>query len=312
MPQKPKLSIPDQVTYMRDHCGITFQLCSEESARRFLSERNYFFKVKAFAKNYSKDSQTGKYVQLDFAYLQELSILDALLRKQILSIALDVEHFLKVGLITAISQSDSENGYALMEHYFAKHPAIKDDLLRKAQNSYCHDLVTKMDTEGYAVWNAIEVLSFGQFISLYKLYSVENNRWNSKICNLLIPAKSIRNAAAHNNCILNSLQRPYSVSSFHATRQVDSFVSKIPALRNSRSRKTKLSNPVIHDFVALLYLFDRVCTSPSTKKYTCQSLYDLFSGRFCSHREYFSQNDAISSSYEFVRKIVCFLYENQS
>ena len=313
MPQKPKLSIPGQVSYMRDHCGILFHLCTEDQAIEFLSDHNYFFKVKAFAKNYNKDFQTGNYVDLDFAYLQELSILDALLRKQILSIALDVEHFLKVGLIADLSQNDSEDGYALMHHLFANHPNLQQELLAKSKNSYCNDLVTKMDSEGYAVWNAIEVLSFGQFISLYKLYSDENNGWNRKICNLLIPAKGIRNAAAHNNCILNSLQRPYSASrTATITNQIDSFVSRIPELKKSKSRKTKLANPVIHDFVALLCLFDKVCTSSSTKAYTYNSLYHLFSGRFLRHADYFTSNASIVSSFEFVRKIVYFLYESQS
>lgn len=313
MPQKPKLSIPAQVSYMRDHCGILFHLCTEDQAIEFLSKHNYFFKVKSFAKNYNKDSQTGKYVDLDFAYLQELSILDALLRKQILSIALDVEHFLKVGLIADLSQNDSEDGYALMHHLFTNYPNLQQELLAKSKNSYCNDLVTKMDSEGYAVWNAIEVLSFGQFISLYKLYSDENNGWNRKICNLLIPAKGIRNAAAHNNCILNSLQRPYSASrTATITNQIDSFVSRIPELKKSKSRKTKLANPVIHDFVALLYLFDKVCTSPSTKAYTYGNLYSLFSERFLRHADYFTSNASIVSSYEFVRKIVYFLHESQS
>ncbi len=312
MPQKPKLSIEDQVSYMRDHCGITFHLCTEEQAVEFLSNHNYFFKVKAFAKNYNKDSQTGRYVDLDFAYLQELSILDALLRKQILSIALDVEHFLKVGLIADLSQNSSEDGYSLMRHLFARYPALQQELLAKSKNSYCNDLVAKMDSEGYAVWNAIEVLSFGQFISLYKLYSAENNGWNRKICNLLIPAKGIRNAAAHNNCILNSLQRPYSAPLTSVTNQIDSFVSRIPELKKSKSRKTKLTNPVIHDFVALLCLFDKVCTSPSTKAYTYENLYKLFSVRFLRHSDYFTSNASIASSYEFVRKIVYFLHESQS
>ena len=295
---------------MRDHCGITFELCTEEQAVEFLSQHNYFFKVKSFAKNYPKDSRTGKYVGLDFAYLQELSILDALLRKQILSIVLDIEHFLKVGLIADLSKNDSENGYTLVEHFFQSSPKIQSELRGKARNSYCHDLVDKMDSEGYAAWNVIEVLSFGQFIYLYKLYSGENDGWNKKICNLLIPAKGIRNAAAHNNCILNSLQRPYSAPS--VTNQVNSFISRIPELKDSKSRKTKLSNPVIHDFVTLLYLFDKVCTSPSTKRHTYETLYELFSTRFLRHADYFKQNAVLVSSYDFVWKIVIFLHSSQS
>ena len=77
MPKKLKLPISAQVEYMRDHCGIQFEISPEEDAIAFLSNSNYFFKVKSFAKDYPKDRFSGKYIGLDFAYLRELSLLDA-------------------------------------------------------------------------------------------------------------------------------------------------------------------------------------------------------------------------------------------
>ena len=51
---RPKLTIEAQVTYMRDVKGIKFNIVSEQQAAAFLSENNYYFKLKAFCKNYSK------------------------------------------------------------------------------------------------------------------------------------------------------------------------------------------------------------------------------------------------------------------
>lgn len=311
MPRKKKLTIPEQVQYMKNHCGITFEISNEEDAEEFLSGSTYFFKVKAFAKDYQKDRFTGKYINLDFAYLRELSLLDAYLRKDIMSIAVDVEHFLKTSLIKAISENPLEDGYTLMDDYFQTYPKVKEEIRSKSRNSYCHDLVQKMDTEGYAVWNAVEVMSFGQLANLYKLYSMRHNGWNKKICNLLLPAKSIRNAAAHNNCILNSLQNPYSVPlpAPHITKQIESYISKIPSLKKSKARRTKLLNPVIHDFIALLYLFDKVCTSKKTKFYTYKHLHERFHMLFPRNPNFFEGNATIVSSYEFIVKVVDFLYQ---
>lgn len=293
---------------MRDHCGIKFEICSEAEAEQFLRESTYFFKAKAFAKDFQKEKDSEKYHDLDFAYLKELSTLDAYLRKQIVALTLDIEHFLKVGLMADISQNPKEDGYDLMVRYFRTYPEVQADIVNKGNVSYCKDLVEKMEKEGYAVWNAIEVLSFGQFINLYRLYSQNNGDWNGKLCNLLLPTKCLRNAAAHNNCLLNSLQRPYS-RTLKISTQVDSYVSQIPALKRSKSKATKLSNPVIHDFVASLFLFDKACTSLKTKQYTYKKLKKFFDTVLPRNKDYFSANATLVSSYEFVKKIVDFLYE---
>lgn len=45
--------------------GIKFNLISKEKAKEFLSESNYFFKLKTFVKNYDKDKK-GKYIKTRF------------------------------------------------------------------------------------------------------------------------------------------------------------------------------------------------------------------------------------------------------
>ncbi|MEC4273420.1 hypothetical protein VJ923_09655 [Adlercreutzia sp. R25] len=52
------LSARDQVALMHKN-GIRFEICTEDEAADFLSRSNFFFKVKAFDKNFDKYANTG-------------------------------------------------------------------------------------------------------------------------------------------------------------------------------------------------------------------------------------------------------------
>lgn len=117
-----KLSIDEQITDMQGK-GITFLYSSKEDAKRFLKYNTYYFKIKAYERNYDKYNATdkkGQYINLDFAYLKELSILDMYLRKTILSMALDIEHALKVQLLYDLSQNPLEDGYSIVNEYLGQ------------------------------------------------------------------------------------------------------------------------------------------------------------------------------------------------
>ena len=77
-----KLTIDQQIEWMKEK-GVTFQYYKEEDAADFLRNNTYFFKLKAFQKDYIQNPKTGKYIGLDFAYLVELSTLDMHLRRLI-------------------------------------------------------------------------------------------------------------------------------------------------------------------------------------------------------------------------------------
>lgn len=301
MANRPKLTIEDQVAYMKNK-GITFDHCSEKDAVRFLQESTYFFKVKAFDKNYIAHPKTGHY-NLDFSYLMELSTLDMRLRRLILHATLDIEHFLKVQLIRDVSSNPVEDGYQIVEKFFSENSSVKNSISEKSKNSMCKDLVEKLESENYAIWNLIEVLSFGDFVRLYTLYDREYGNHNKGLIQCLYAVRCLRNAAAHNNCLLNSLRLPYT-RKIHSSYSISRAVSQIPNGPKTTSREKKLANPVIHDFVAMLYVYKKIVSSPRTAEHFTKELHDLFDIRMKRHSNYFESNECISSAYHFMKTVI--------
>ena len=66
----------------------------------------------------------------------------------------------------------------------------------------------------------------------------------------------------------------------------DEVLTKIPNI-SKNSRRKKIMNPVIHDFIATLFLFNEVCTSSVLKEKQFNRLKALISVRFIKHRDYF-------------------------
>lgn len=305
---KAKLSIAAQIEHMKIIKGIQFNIVDEETAKDFLLNHNYYFRVKAYAKNfdqYKSGEKQGKYINLEFAYLQDLSTIDMHFRKCILKMTIDIEHFLKTQMMRDFEANDKEDGYEIVTKYFELYPKVKENIDRLAGGSLCIDLITKYRDE-FALWNIIEVLSFGEFINLYKLYFSQYPSKNN-MSKLLWSSRMMRNAAAHNNCLLNSLKKPYTYDSKTISKnwEVARFVSDIPGIRED-ARVKKMANPVIHDFLVTLYLFDRVVSSEMVKSHTFKELKKNVTERFSKHAEYYSKNEVIKSSFDFLSKVVDF------
>lgn len=106
------MSARAQVSYLRDEKNVSFELVGEDDAVAFLEERSFFFKLKAFAKDFEKYSckpgEKGRYVNLGFGHLVELSKLDKALRSLVLDLALDIEHYLKVRINAAAMRAGTD------------------------------------------------------------------------------------------------------------------------------------------------------------------------------------------------------------
>ena len=65
-----------------------------------------------------------------------------------------------------------------------------------------------------------------------------------------------------------------------------------------------MSNPVIHDFVILVFVYVKLIKSPGLKQKGIESLLHLFNERIPLHKDFFEKNDTICESYKFTAKIV--------
>lgn len=117
----PLIGAVQQVRHLKDRGG-RFELRDEQKAERFLRESNFFFKVKTFAKCFSRytnpgSERFGSHINPDFAYLAELTRLDHHLRETVLSLTLDIELYMKVELSRMIMDT-GDGPCELMAFFF--------------------------------------------------------------------------------------------------------------------------------------------------------------------------------------------------
>lgn len=297
----PKLSIPQQIENMKKK-GITFSLCSETEAREFLANHNYYFKIKAYSHNFDryKDPEKNRqYINLDFAHLRDLSTIDARLRKTILGMCMDLEHFLKVRMLNHFNMVD-EDGYEIVRDFFEMQPRLEAEIEQKTNTSTCHNIAVKRHGH-WALWNIIELLSFGPFIDLYSLFYVRNKGFNNHGVDLLYSVKMIRNAAAHNNCLLNQMRAPYS-RTINPSYELRNQIIRLSSTRPEHV-KDYLKNPTIHDFLALTILYDIIVPEPTRTK-GLQEIWQLFDVRMPRNKNYYLKQQGLLASYRFVKEIL--------
>jgi len=305
---KPKLTIDGQIEHMKSK-GIRFHIVDETAAKNFLLNNNYYFKIKSYTKNYDKYTATdkkGQYINLEFAYLQELSKMDMYLRRLLFDIVIDIEHFAKVQLLADLAENTKENGYTIITSFFNKYPFIQTEIAKHSTLSYSHDLIEKYKDD-FAAWNIVEVLTFNNFILLYQLY-YQTYPSKKNVSNFLWSAKSLRNAIAHNNCLLNKLN-PSQATPIKKNKQLNAILSKLPTI-SATMRQKKMALPFLNDFFAAIYLFNTLVTSKDIKRHRMEMLADLINNRFQSHAEYFKTNQHIASALEFMQKIIDYYHKD--
>lgn len=305
--RKKKLTIEEQVIYMRDNSGIKFNIMSEDDARMFLTDNTYYFKIKSYAKNYEKyiaSEDLDKYINLEFAYLVEMSKIDMYFRRIILKMTLDIEHFLKTQLLRDFQYNADEDGYSIVDDFLNKYPDVEKSIHVRGFNSTSTDLVLKYK-DNFAIWNIVEVLGFSDFTKLYQMYY---GKYKSKdsMANFLWSVRLLRNASAHNSCLLNSLRTPYKYT-VTPNLKVINYLSKIDGISRT-ARGSRMKNPVMHDFIVTLYVFNNVISSKKVRKITMTELKELVDNRMPSNKEFFEKNQMLTAHYDFAKKVIDYFY----
>ena len=85
--RKPWLTASEQIDHLKSR-GVHFSLMSEEDARAYLEKNSNYFRLRAYRLGFPKVEE-GEYANLDFKMLVDLSIVDMLLRYEMLPLTLD-------------------------------------------------------------------------------------------------------------------------------------------------------------------------------------------------------------------------------
>lgn len=152
----------------------------------------------------------------------------------------------------------------------------------------------------FPAWAFVEVISFGSFLYFYKFCANRfDDREMLKEFYILQAVKSLRNACAHNSCILNNLRadRPQFKPSYVVTREL----STIAGIGLDQ-RKSKMSNDRIQQIVTTLYA-RRKLASQGVSEHRAKSL-RVFVQRMNKHVDYYQGNLQVSTGFEFLTKVI--------
>ena len=214
---KPWLTASEQVSHLKSK-GVRFSLMSEADAKGYLEKNSNYFRLRSYRLGFPKVEEgprKGEYANLDFKMLVDLSIVDMLLRYEMLPLTLDIEHFAKVALLKRI-ELEGEDGYSIVTDFIASYDEkqrngstknrLKNEICQGENSPYTGGLISRYGDFAYPAWAFVEVISFGSFLYFYKFCADRFNDQEMKDAFYLLQAvKSLRNACAHNNCILNDM-----------------------------------------------------------------------------------------------------------
>ena len=312
---KPKLSIKKQIDFLKQK-GVEFNVMDEKQAYLFLQNNSYLFKIKAYCNTYKikdKNNKTLKYKNLDFAYLVDLSIIDMHFRRFIIRLTLDLEHLIKTKLIRDFNSS-SENGYDIVSD-FLNHNHHANDFLNKSLNdtnnlkqkgkdlySVIQFLLDKYGSD-LGVWNYLEIIQFGDLIEFAKFFYKRNTNIEfDAIKDALFNAKFLRNAAAHNNCMLADLKDNISTPQKQIVDEI--YRRQIFKRRTRNYIENNMKNRVLNDFITTIFIYDKICKSKQMKQYCFKELLELISTRFIRNKSYYIKASTIRKRYMFMLRII--------
>ncbi len=309
--RKPWLTASEQIDHLKSR-GVHFSLMCEDDARAYLEKNSNYFRLRAYRLGFPKveeGNRKGEYANLDFKMLVDLSIVDMLLRYEMLPLTLDVEHFARVKLLKRI-ETEGEDGYAVVSDFISSYDctksdgtpcnSLRDEILRCKNSPYTGGLIARYADLGFPAWAFIEVVSFGSFLYFYKFCAKRfNDREMLNEFYIFQAVKSLRNACAHNNCILNNLSAGKPIyEPRHDVMQELSTISSI----GPGQRRAKMSNDRMQQIVTTLYAHKKLA-SRGVSEHRADSL-ALFVGRMNKHVDYYCGNLQVSTGFEFLAKVI--------
>lgn len=305
---KKMLSQDDLIKHLKNK-GIKFNLIKEDTAKKILTNNNYYMKLGSYRNNYDKfpnthPSHPNEYKALEFAYLQELSKLDMSLRYYIIQMCLDIEHIIKVKLISKASDNNEEDGYKIVRKFLAEDEKFRilQSISKHKSGDYCKSLIERYYPY-FPIWVFVELISFGDLLHFCNFYE---KTYNDSIVNnkLMNTIRDLRNAAAHSNCILNQMTTKIDMGK-QPDNEITSFLKQIPGISKD-SRRNNIYLKFTYSFVTLIYVYKELMPTED-QQYRFMQIQEFMEKRVLEHKDYFSKNSKLSSIYNFLKKVIDFV-----
>lgn len=266
---QPETYIDAQIRKLKD-AGVTFEKCTEREAREYMADKCSPYKVAAYAKLFDvhdKGEHKGEYVDLDFYQLKYLADIDQQLREILLAMTLDIEHFCKTRLITECAVTE-EDGYRIMVDYMndqddRQRKYIKRELERHKSDPYTKGVIETYD-ENLPLWAFVEVMPFGTIVGLIR-YCGEHKDDGQMVADYFVlrSIKTLRNACAHNSCILLDLHS-HTGDERIAPHEITRVLTALGI--SKRARQRWLQTVPTAQIASLLYLYSEIVPAGSTRK----------------------------------------------
>lgn len=317
---KPKLTSRQLVVKMRNEKGITFKYDSEDDAAEYLSDRNNYLRTACYRVSFLKypaGVNAGKIINLDFAYLKELSVIDMHYRFLVKKMCSDIEHAISVNLLKIIENDPSTDGYDIVKQFLNRNPYVVQNIERSRTSPHTGELIKKYFSlttttdpvtgrrithitayDDCPAWVLCECLTFGDLSSFYRFYCDTRRIPMFTSWEVLNLVRSLRNGVSHDNCILCNIPSGSSVPPQELTVAVRNL-----GLVSTSQRQKKLSSRTILEFTALLYVYSLI-VSGKVREHRVKELRDLFYGRVQEKKAFFAANNLITTTYEFACKMI--------
>lgn len=309
---RPMMKISDMVPYLKEK-NIKFVECSDQDAEHYLKENNNYYNITSYKNNFSKyqcGELTGEYIDLDFAYLKDLSIIDYRTRIVLFKMIIDIEHYLKIRILNSIETIKEEDGYNIvnlyLEHDYNDKKRVHDSIIKKVSNDYYKRIFSKYDVdkdkklENIPIWEFLEIITFGELINFFEFFTKQYKLNDVKYVFILREINKLRNAVAHNSCVLSELDKKDNPHHFDSL--IFEFMNNCGISKENRTNKLK--NSRIRQITYTLYMFNIIVTSQGVKDNVKHEVSKLFYGRIILNKKYYNNNELLKSIYEFFDKII--------
>lgn len=318
---KPMLKIEEMVPYLKSK-NIKFEIISEYNAKIYLRDNNNYYNVTSYKHNFVRYMVNGafvdKYIDLDFAYLKDLAIIDHRVRLLFFKMIIDIEHYLKIRILNLIENIDVEDGYKIVNLYLEndfndeKFPKkIHNSIFKKVGSDYYQKIFSKYDIdkdkklENIPIWEFLEIITFGELVNFYDFFSKKYClKKETKNIFILREIVKLRNAVAHNSCLLCYLDK--KDNKYPPDYKIVNYLNLCGV--GKESRDNKLSNSRIKQMTCTLYMFNEIVTSEGIKRNVIEDLNELFYDRIILHKEYYNNNELLKSIYSYFDKIISYYY----